>query len=186
MTSRALGEEGVSGRDVRVRFIDFELAGAHYRGYDLFKLFRTNVPNCRIAAARPPTPSRPARHHPAPHAFSPHAGAGRHVSRRAARLSALLRAPPRAAGQRRARRARRRSGDGARAGRAAGAFTRPLPAPPPPSPRRPPHRRHPLVAAVAPPHWVLAPLPPPPRPTAPRLATHNAGRDLRGRAADVA
>ena len=36
----ALGDG--SARDVRVRFIDFELAGAHYRGYDLFKLFRTN------------------------------------------------------------------------------------------------------------------------------------------------
>ena len=31
-----------SARDVRVSFIDFELAGAHYRGYDLFKLFRTS------------------------------------------------------------------------------------------------------------------------------------------------
>ena len=25
-----------------VTFIDFELAGPHYRGYDLFKLFRTS------------------------------------------------------------------------------------------------------------------------------------------------
>ena len=29
-------------RAAEVTFIDFELAGCHYRGYDLFKLFRTN------------------------------------------------------------------------------------------------------------------------------------------------
>jgi len=30
------------GADEAVSFIDFELAGAHYRGYDLYKLFRTS------------------------------------------------------------------------------------------------------------------------------------------------
>ena len=29
------------GNDDAISFIDFELAGAHYRGYDLYKLFRT-------------------------------------------------------------------------------------------------------------------------------------------------
>ena len=47
----------------RIRFIDFELAGHHYRGYDLFKLFRTAQPPCvenmrrflrAYAAASPP------------------------------------------------------------------------------------------------------------------------------------
>ena len=33
-------EEGV-GADEAISFIDFELSGRHYRGYDLFKLFRT-------------------------------------------------------------------------------------------------------------------------------------------------
>jgi len=33
-------------------FIDFELGGPHYRGYDLFKLFRTNRPSGPSAANR--------------------------------------------------------------------------------------------------------------------------------------
>ena len=41
----------VAGGAVQCQFIDFELSGDHYRGYDLFKLFRTadepNVENMR-------------------------------------------------------------------------------------------------------------------------------------------
>lgn len=33
-----------SADSTRVQFIDFELAGAHYRGYDLHKIFRTGLP----------------------------------------------------------------------------------------------------------------------------------------------
>lgn len=33
-----------SADDTQVQFIDFELAGAHYRGYDLHKIFRTGLP----------------------------------------------------------------------------------------------------------------------------------------------
>ena len=51
------------GGEGRCQFIDFELAGHHYRGYDLFKLFRTAQPPCvenmrrflrAYAAASPP------------------------------------------------------------------------------------------------------------------------------------
>jgi aminoglycoside phosphotransferase (APT) family kinase protein len=41
-----LKPSNVMGSDdsTRVQFIDFELAGAHYRGYDLHKIFRTGMP----------------------------------------------------------------------------------------------------------------------------------------------
>lgn len=81
-----------SAGNARVQFIDFELAGAHYRGYDLHKIFRTGLPFTPTSRANMElflSVYREATGHPRTHAEGLKGGAGAEGTAPSVPLSAL-------------------------------------------------------------------------------------------------